>query len=341
MEASRYPWIQEPEAVETVPIDTGNEAPGRFTPFEWLAKSASLLAALLLGAIVTMGIFVVLPPPGGESRFEQRRRASEGREAVSEPRFELFGPFRNTRGSVAFSWAIAGDSLFDSYEVHFSKVPEFTPTRTTLFARPLKRPCMTSIEVTGLDCASTYYFKVRKNDRNGRFSDSGELAARTEACPDTTRFVAVDLASLYQEDEGLPGADDMNDTDPYSGNTDATSGSGDDTRAAEPIRLYPAAYVTAGSAHLIWSDDYSPGFVSYEIHVSPSAGFHPSARTQQSEFRERYRSRMVLENLECGETYYAIIRTRHADGTVLDSNTERFTTQPCGSMRPSAASLGN
>lgn len=348
MEASGRPWND--VAVETPPETVGASTDRQKTA-GWLGRSIALLGALILGTVVTMGVFVVLPPPGGESRFEMRRRTSLAREAGQTGGFELFGPFRHTSGSVAFSWAITGDSLFDSYEVHYSKNPEFTPNRNTLFAAPLQHPSLTSIEVTGLDCASTYYFKVRKNERNGHFTDSRELAGRTNGCPDTTRV--VQFASYYSEydeyaEEALndygEGAYDAtgesHGDDSYSG-TDGSFESPGRSGGAEPVRLYPVAYVSSGSAHVIWSDDFSPGFTGYEVHVSNSGGFSPGSATRRAELSNRYRSRLVLDNLACGETYYVLVRTRHADGSVHDSNRERFTTQPCGGSRPSAADLGH
>jgi hypothetical protein len=351
MEASRRPWNEVAvDATPATPAETSLETAARPRMAGWLGRSIALLGALFLGTVVTMGVFVMLPPPGGESRFEMRRRASLAREAGATGGFELIGPFRNTSGSVAFSWAITGDTLFDSYEVHYSKNPEFTPNRSTLFARPLEHPSLTSIEVTGLDCASTYYFKVRRNGRNGLFTDSRELAARTDGCPDTTQ--AVHFASLHSGyDEYDPYADptleEYGESDPagsydedfHSGTNESPSSGG--SRGAEPVRLYPAAYVSSGSAHVIWSDDYSSGFTAYEIHVARAGGFTPGPATRRAELRNRYRSRLVLDNLNCGETYYVLVRTRHADGSVQDSNLERFTTQPCGGSRPSAAGLGH
>jgi hypothetical protein len=75
--------------------------------------------------------------------------------------------------------------------------PNFTPTRATLFEEPIREAAANGAEVTGLDCSTTYYFRIRMKERTGGFRDSPEVAARTDGCPDTTQYVYMAFGDPY------------------------------------------------------------------------------------------------------------------------------------------------
>jgi hypothetical protein len=337
--------------------------PRRLPP--WASRAAAVVAALGVGFMITLGLFVSLPALGGMTRFDLRRRHQELRSSREMESFQVFGPVRVTPQSVAFSWVTPGDSLFRSYEVHYSTQPGFALSAGTLFETPITEPSATSVEVTGLECATTYYFRIRLNDRTGRAHDSQEIATRTEACPDTSdpmllagsydRDVREDPSSwddpLYTsaEDTGSAGAagdewlragtEAGDSLDPVVARESGSAAAGPSSKPG--VHVYPPTGISTTSAEIFWTEDRGDDFSAYEIHVGRWPGFRPSTLTlRQAPVHSAYRSRATLSGLDCNTVYFVIVRTRRADGSYSDSNGERLTTLPCGESRSSPTSQG-
>jgi hypothetical protein len=375
---SEKPDVRESDVRESME----HEHEPRHWSYRFLAsRGLLLLAALFVGFFVTVAIFLALPAPGGISRFDLRKRyqawhASRDRDSG---KFQIFGPVRVTPGSVAFSWISPGDSLFDAYEVHYSTHPNFTPSKATLFHDPIREAAANGAEVTGLDCSTTYYFRIRMKEKNGGFQDSPEVAARTDGCPDTTNYVYMAVNPYTYGDSTDPWTDPWDDplyggsyedssfTARYEaeyGLNEAEGGSlaidrsqlpeGNTPESTSydpaplktrvpvaPVHLYTPSGSTSRSADVAWSADTSDDFDAYEVHIGRSPGFRPSPLTLHvPPIRNAARTEMTAERLNCNSVYFVIVRTRYTDGSYGDSNEERITTARCDDDRASPTSQG-
>lgn len=85
-----------------------------------------------------------------------------------------------TSRSISLIWTKCTSSKFNRYEVHLSKISNFTISSRT-FYEMLDDRYDTTTFVTDLDPSTNYYFKVRVVSRDGKMADSNEVSAKTLA----------------------------------------------------------------------------------------------------------------------------------------------------------------
>jgi hypothetical protein len=94
------------------------------------------------------------------------------------PKVTLNSPIDITDNSMTLTWTKSDIKDFHHYEVHISKVKDFTPTTSTRLKTILDQ-ATTSYVVTGLSRDTTYYFRVRVVDNGALYADSNQVYGHT------------------------------------------------------------------------------------------------------------------------------------------------------------------
>jgi hypothetical protein len=90
------------------------------------------------------------------------------------------------------------------------------------------------------------------------------------------------------------------------------------------------AAATENSVDVSWTAAAPGSFAAYELHVSTSPGFVPSASTLHgSAITNPNQTQSRITGLKCGTAYTLRIRTTSRDGRSLDSDPVTATTLPC------------
>jgi hypothetical protein len=82
---------------------------------------------------------------------------------------------------VDLCWTKFRGTGFKSYEAHYSRSASFAAGTDSLYCEPIvDRSDTTNTETTDLQPNTQYYFKIRVNTLDGRYSESNIQSARTD-----------------------------------------------------------------------------------------------------------------------------------------------------------------
>lgn len=224
-----------------------------------------------------------------------------------------------TENSIQVSWTRSPAAGFKVYEVYCATTPGFLPSPDRRYRGPIDRAERTQIVVGGLKCGTTYYVKIRVLNQDGGRADSPEMSATTTSCagaapaptptpapPDTTPKATTPLPPA----------------------------------PLEPVTLDPPKAIGENGVELSWSRSAARGFRGYEVHYSRQPGFVVGSTTRFGVLLpDAGRTRLVVDGLECGQTWYFRVRVTDENGRAADSGERSVQTTPCPPKPLEAARL--
>ena len=210
-------------------------------------------------------------------------------------------------GSVDLTWSWEGPG-FQSYDLYCSRNRDFMPGPSTHAAGPVTARDRMSAKLTGLDCGTRYFARVRVVSSTG-MSDSEPYEFRTADC-------ATVSSSTGSATPSTP------------------STTPDSPPVLAPVHLDPPIARSGTAVELRWSRSPSALFSGYDIHLSVSPAFVPSPSTKVQTVSMVDQSTLQLADLACNTTYYFRVVVRDIKAQSAISDLASVTTPACAIPNP-------